>query len=263
LSGSKLQLLSHITCDGNERYGVEKFFITSNQRVPNNRRNFISNRANIPVFSYLMIRYAGDDLDTVVKVMAIVRLKIIEDDWRTLGRVVLVVARMKCAAPSRSSSLPYETLTYSFDGLNNNMDFDVIELSSVRQPVCVIPQYSRIQTVHLIEKLADRIGKKSAKKLKFLLVPNNSMINDANIGLEHESGEVICDDVTEGDACSAEESWGEEDEYDSQGDDIQGNNGLVLNQESLDRINARVTDKELATDSDEQTIQSESDDGSL
>ena len=243
----KLTLMSRITCEGNKQFGVEKFYITSNNRVPNNRRDNRSNRAFLPVFSHLMVNYSRTPQEksagetppsTVVKVMAIVHIKSANQHWRELGHVVLLVARMIRAKPVSGSNFPFERLSYSFDG--SNMNFDVIELDSIRQPVCVIPEFSITQPVYFIEKLADRMGKNFAKKLKFLLVPNNSLIDDANIGVEEEDIGVEEED----------DSVVDEDEEDKAAEKTTNFNSLTLDQSALDTLDERTFGKEEETDSD-------------
>jgi hypothetical protein len=261
-----LQLLSHIICEGNETFGVKRFKITSNQSVANNRQDFVTNQNFVPVFSCVMVRYetkmqkldeeytntittsktrapksrdgnkdANDnEKDLVVRVMAIVRLVNTTLNWKELGNVVLIVARMTRSKPTRGSNMPYERLSYSLDD-TSNMQFDVIDPCSIRQPVCVIPEFSRQQTVCTLEKQADRVNRSVVRNLKFLLIPNNSLIDAANIGLVD----------------------GNQQTHNKEPDDI---NSLVLSRRNLETLNIRISNKEVAVDSDDSEKESNIDD---
>jgi hypothetical protein len=190
----KLELLSQITCDEDETLRSKSFKITCNSKVPNNRKEILQNKSYIPVFGHVMVSYSSTEPDTVVKVMAIVHIgrRIIEHNKLKLGTVVLIVALMERRS-RKLMSLPYESLSYSFD--KNDLQFSVITLDMIRQPVCVIPEYSATQTVYTGEKFEDRTKYTSARnkipysppvasQWRFFLVPcYNPVYDNANIGI--------------------------------------------------------------------------------
>jgi len=243
----KLELLSQITCDGDENLNVKSFKITCDTRVANNRKDFVANHSTISVFSHLLVNYGIDpetkkDLaDEVVKVMAIVHLgkRFIENNKQRLGRVFLIVAGMTRSAPSPGSSLPYETLSYTFD--KNDLYFGLIDLNTIRQPVCVVPEYSNVQVAGYEETFADRAVYISAKphlKIKasppraalfrFLLVPNYNPVYD-NAKVKVVSEVVYADYATSSSGLISVNRVG----------DV---NSLVLDNEALNVLNRDIMD---------------------
>jgi len=238
----KLELLSQITCDGDEELCVPSFKISSNATVPNNRKDCIENRANISVFSYILVTAESDEddgsrgADTVVQVMAIVHLgyRVIEDHQQKLGTVVLIVAWMKHHS-NNENFLPYETLSYDFD--KNDLNFSVVTLDMIRQPVCVIPEFSATQTIYSQMTFKDRTmytkeNRRSnppvqykppvASTWRFLLVPYyNPVYANANIAVVSSARQVASDSVNRG-ATSL--------------------NSLVLDKQSLQLLNSAAMD---------------------
>lgn len=258
-SGIGLEVLSHITCEGNKEIGVEPFVIKCNQRVHKNKKNSISNHRDIATYSHLVIRWNDDQTDSVVKVMAIVHLKSIQtklerkQDWRQLGRVVLLVAKMDIHKQTTANCLPYDKLSYTFTQEKRstyNQEFDVIELESIRKPVCVIPVYSNIQTATKKECYNDRAGgTRQARHFRFYMVNyKNDFVDEVSVN--HYVDED-CDRVDEPLATST-----------SGLPCAQANvNRFVLDSRALAALNSDVSGKEIAESNDSDYGSGESADG--
>ena len=236
-----LELLSQIKCNGDEALKVKPFQVTCNARVPNNRKDCVENQSTISVFSHLLVNYGIDPVtkqdqnDTVVKVMAIVHLGkryINSEGKQQLGRIILIVAGMQRSTPGPESSLPYEKLSFLFN--KNDLDLGVISPSMIRLPVCVVPEFSKVQVPEYEETFADRTNYTKARpeykikalppraaSFRFLLVPNyNPLYDNAHI-------KVISDSIL----------------ADAANINNRGNvNSLILDNEALNVVNLDIMD---------------------
>ena len=168
-SNVSIELLAGLACTGIKSFGVPAFKIYANRLVPKNRRAIKDNQEFHPNFSCLEVTFRGEEVFSVVRVLAIIK---VEGD--EFSDIRLLVVQLRPTADARTNFLAAKKLEYSFTpaegGRRDGLDIHLIELSSIVRPACVVPVFPIGWNAYMHEEFKDVVNR-TYKRFRFYLVP--------------------------------------------------------------------------------------------